>query len=81
MKVIQFVFMILVIAGCGKHNSEEKTFFKPETYTIILKTESKEDGSNASQIPGEIDTIAIQKLRVPLKALAAFYSAMDGNLC
>ena len=81
MKVTQFLIIILVIAGCGKQNSEEKTATKTETYSIILKTESQEENSDASQIPGEIDTIAIQKLSEPLKALTAFYSAMGGTNC
>ena len=45
---------------------------KPQIYKIIIKTKD---------VPGDIDTNVIKKLSEPLKAVAAFYSAMGGTMC
>ena len=42
------------------------------SYKIILETKS---------VPGDIDSLAISKLKEPIRALAAFYSAMGGTMC
>ena len=43
-----------------------------QTYRIVKKTNS---------IPGDINKDDIKKLTEPLRALAAFYSAMGGTMC
>lgn len=81
------VFFILVIVGCRTNVSQEK-LAKNDSYKIILRTplpvpykDPDSDELHSTEIPGEIDTLAIEKLSEPLKALAAFYAAMGGTMC
>ncbi len=43
-----------------------------KTYKLVRKTNS---------LPGDLDIPEIKRLNEPLKALAAFYSAMGGTMC
>ncbi|MGC4041811.1 MAG: hypothetical protein QM710_13780 [Flavobacterium sp.] len=61
---------------------------KSEIYKIILRTEIPEPEKDpdtgelyTTEIPGEINGLAIKKLNEPMKALASFYSAMGGSYC
>src|SRR5689334_16197473 len=45
---------------------------KTETFILINKTNS---------IPGTVNQAAIAKLNEPLKAIAAYYSSMEGSNC
>jgi len=76
----------LLILFCGYTSQQDNPILLPQNnstkYNIILKTNNnKPEESDSTAIPGEIDTLTIQKLNEPLKALTALYSAMGGTNC
>jgi hypothetical protein len=88
MKRIASILFFFILTSCGQTIPKEKSVAIKDTYKIILRTEmtvpEKDPDTGelyTTEVPGEIDTSTIEKLNEPLKALAAFYSAMGGSLC
>jgi hypothetical protein len=63
---------ILIFLSIQLFLQSNNGYSQTKTYRLIKKTNS---------IPGDIDTKEIKRLDEPLKALAAFYSAMGGTMC
>ena len=63
-------FLLIIIASIFQNSNAQKQ--KAEQFDLILKTE---------QIPGKINQPVVQQLTGPLKAIAAYYSAMAGSNC
>lgn len=88
MKLIATILLSVLLTSCGQTISQDKAVAKNEQYKIIVRTEMPEPEKDpetgelySTEIPGEIDTMTIEKLNEPLKALTAFYSAMGGSYC
>jgi len=64
------IFLLIIIVSIFQNSYAQKP--KPEQFDLIVKTE---------QIPGKINQPAVQQLTEPLKAIAAYYSAMAGSNC